>query len=154
MPRTAFDKVWKGVHPSRPGAKAYKLLLQSEFSNAKQAFAAGAFDKAAEAFLGIEPKYPGSEYGDVVLFKAAESYEKKTDWVKACDSYYNLQNSYPQSKLAPSALFNAATDFEKANKFDKAAEAYELLVALYPESDKAKDALFNLGSVLRKDREA
>lgn len=146
----AFDKVWKGsTDPSRR-SKAYKLLLQSEFSNAKQAFAAGAYDKAAESFLGIEAKYPGSEYGDIVLFKAAESYEKKADWVKACDSYYKVQKTYPQSKLSPSALFNAAADFEKANKFDKAAEAYEMLVTKYPGSDKAKDALFNLGLCYEK----
>ncbi len=146
----AFSKVWKGSSDVSRRSKAYKLLLQSEFSNAKQAFAAGAFDKAAEAFLGIETKYPGSEYGDIVLFKAAESYEKKEDWIKACDCYYKVQKSYPQSKLAPSSLFNSAADFEKANKFDKAAETYEMLVSKYPESDKAKDALFNLGLCYEK----
>jgi tetratricopeptide (TPR) repeat protein len=146
----AFDKVWKGSSDASRRSKAYKLLLQSEFSNGKQAFAAGAYDKAAEVFLGIESKYPGSEYGDIVLFKAAESYEKKPDWIKACDSYYKVQKNYPQSKLAPSALFNAAADYEKANKFDMAAEAYELIVAKYSESDKAKDALFNLGLCYEK----
>jgi TolA-binding protein len=146
----AFNKVWKGSADPTRRSKAYKLLLQSEFSNAKQAFSAGAFDKAAEAFLGIESKYPGSEYGDIVLFKASESYEKKEDWTKACESYFKLQKTYPQSKFAPSALFNAAADYEKANKFDKAAEAYDLLVSKYPESDKAKDALFNLGLCYEK----
>jgi tetratricopeptide (TPR) repeat protein len=141
----SFEKVWKSSTDSARRAKAYKLLLQSEFSNAKQAFASGAFAKAGDAFVAIDQKYPGSEYGDVVLFKAAESFEKKEDWPKACESYFRLKNSYPQSKLAPSALFNAATDFEKANKFDKAAETYEILVSSYPESDKSKDALFNLG---------
>jgi cellulose synthase operon protein C len=146
----AFEKVWKGSADATRRAKAYKLLLQAVFSSAKQAFASGAFARAGEAFLTIDQKYPGSEYGDVVLFKAAESYEKVEDWAKACDAYFRLKSSYPQSKLAPSALFNAATDYEKANKFDKASEAYEQLVASYAGSDKAKDALFNLGLCYEK----
>jgi tetratricopeptide (TPR) repeat protein len=146
----AFEKVWKGSTDSAKREKAYKLLLQSQFASAKQAFASGAFTKAGEAFAAIDQNYSGSEYGDVVLFKAAESYEKTESWLKACDSYYRLKNSYPTSKLAPSALFNAATDYEKANKFDKAAEAYELLVASYLYSDKSKDALFNLGLCYEK----
>ncbi len=146
----SFEKVWKGSTDLARRTKAYKLLLQAEFSNAKQAFASGAFTKAGEAFLAIDEKYPGSEYGDVVLFKASESFEKMENWIKACDCYYRLKNSYPQSKLAPSALFNAATDYEKANKFDKAAEAYELIVTSYQESDRAKDALFNLGLCYEK----
>ena len=147
---TSFDKVWKGSSDGQRRAKAYKLLLQAEFSNAKQAFSLGAYDKAAEAFVSIDTKYPGSEYGDIVLFKAAESYEKKEDYTKACDCYFRLQRTYPMSKLAPNALFNAAADFEKANKFEKAAEAYEMLVAKYPESDKSKDALFNVGLCYEK----
>lgn len=146
----AFEKVWKGSTDAARRANAYKLLLQAVYSSASQVFASGAFSRAGEAFLSIDQKYPGSEYGDVVLFKAAESFEKIEDWAKACDAYYRLKNSYPQSKLAPSALFNAATDFEKANKFDKASEAYEQLVALYAGSDKAKDALFNLGLCYEK----
>ena len=146
----SFEKVWKGSTDLARRTKAYKLLLQAEFSNAKQAFASGAFTKAGEAFLAIDEKYPGSEYGDVVLFKASESFEKMENWIKACDCYYRLKNSYPQSKLAPSALFNAATDYEKANKFNKAAEAYELIVTSYQESDRAKDALFNLGLCYEK----
>ncbi len=147
---TWFDKVWKGSSDGQRRAKAYKLLLQAEFSNAKQAFTLGAFDKAAETFLAIDTKYPGSEYGDIVIFKAAESYEKKEEYLKASDSYFRLQRSYPMSKLAPNALFNAAADYEKANKFEKAAEAYEMLVAKYPESDKSKDALFNVGLCYEK----
>jgi tetratricopeptide (TPR) repeat protein len=146
----SFEKVWKGSTDLARRGKAYKLLLQSEFSSAKQAFASGTYAKAGEAFLSVDQKYPGSEYGDVVLFKAAESFEKVEGWIKACDAYYRLKTNYPQSKLAPSALFNAATDYEKANKFDKASEAYETLVASYPESDKAKDALFNLGLCYEK----
>jgi|GEM_PF-998204 cellulose synthase operon protein C len=146
----AFEKVWKGSSdPSRRSA-AYKLLLQSEFSLAKQTFESGAYGKAGEEFLAVDQKYPGSEYGDAVLFKAAESFEKTEEWSKACDAYLRLKTSYPWSKLAPSALFNAASDFEKANKFDKAAEAYEMLVSSYSASDKAKDALFNLGLCYEK----
>jgi len=139
-----FAKVVKECPDAVLQIKSRKFLLQAQFSNAKQLFTAGSFDKAAEAFLAVDAQYPGSEYGDVTLFKAAESYEKKEDWLKACDAYFKLQKEYPRSKFAPSALFNAAADFEKANKFDKAAESYESIISQYAESDKAKDALYNV----------
>jgi TolA-binding protein len=145
-----FDKVWKNTSGAVRKSQSYKLLLQSEFSRAKQAMASQAYKDASQIFLSIETRYPGSEYGDVVLFKAAECFEKTEKWVDACDGYYRIVKNYPRSKLAPNALFNAALDFEKANKFDKAAEAYELLISSYPESDKTKDALFNLGLCYEK----
>jgi tetratricopeptide (TPR) repeat protein len=146
----AFEKVYKDVSEPTRKNMAYKLLLQAKYSEAKQMFASNAFANAAEAFLSIDKNYPNSEYGDIVLFKAAESYEKIENWIKACECYYLLKNHYPNSKLVPGAIFNAAIDYEKADKYDKAAETYELLISLYPKSEKAKDALFNLGLAYEK----
>ena len=146
----AFEIVWKNSPNSLHRAEAYKFLLQAQFSQAKQAMASQAYKDAATLFIAIETKYPGSEYGDAVLFKSAECFEKIEKWLEACESYLRLAKSYPKSKLAPSALFNAAADYEKSNKYDKAAESYELIASLYPESDKAKDALFNLGLCYEK----
>ena len=150
MASKTFEQVWKNSTNEAQRGMAQKFLLQSEFSRAKQAFAAQSYKNAAEIFLSIENRYPGSEYGDAVLFKAAESFEKIEKWTDACDAYFRLARFYPQSKLAPNALFNAATDYEKAGKYDKAAEAYELLASNYRESDKTKDALFNLGLCYEK----
>jgi TolA-binding protein len=146
----AFEVVWRKSPQESRRQEAYKFLLQAEFSRAKKAVTAQSYRDAAGLFLAIENKYPGSEYGDAVLFKSAECFEKIEKWQDACESYLRLQKTYPQSKLAPSALFNAATDYEKANKYQKAAEAYELIASQYPESDKAKDALFNLGLCYEK----
>ncbi len=147
---SAFDRTWKESTSLTQRDEAYKLLLQSEFMNAKSIAASGNFEKAALAFKSIDDKYPGSAYGDIVLFNAAEAYEKKELWLQACDNYYNLVNRYPNSKFAPDALFNAAGDYEKSDKYQKAAEAYELLVQNYPQSEKSKDALFNLGYCYEK----
>ncbi len=146
----AFDKVWKESESQIQQNIAYKYLLQSEFLNAKAILSKGNYEQAAVAFKTIDDKYPGSEYGDIVLFNAAEASEKKELWVKACDLYYDIVKKYPSSKLAPDALFNAAGDFEKSEKFAKAAEAYEQLISSYPQSDKSKDALFNLGLCYEK----
>lgn len=146
----AFEKVWKGSESQIQQSIAYKYLLQSEFLNAKTILSKGNYEQAAVAFKTIDDKYPGSEYGDIVLFNAAEASEKKELWAKACDFYYDLVKKYPSSKLAPDALFNAAGDFEKSEKFAKAVEAYEQLVSSYPQSDKSKDALFNLGLCYEK----
>jgi TolA-binding protein len=145
-----FELVWKSTSPKARRADAYKLLLQSEFARAKQAFSANNFKEAAQIFLSIEDRYPNSEYGDAVLFKAAECYEQLQSLDNACNSYIRVAKSYPRSKLAPSALFNASNDYEKAEQFDKAAQTYEMLIALYPESDKIKDAMFNLGLCYEK----
>jgi tetratricopeptide (TPR) repeat protein len=146
----AFTKIWKESKDSAQQAAAYKLLLQSEFLNAKKYLAAGDFANAAELFRTIDEKYRGSEYGDVVLFNSAEALEKIQQLDKACDRYADLVKRYPASKLAPDALFNAAENFEKINKFDKAAECYENIAANYPYSEKAKDALFNVGFCYEK----
>lgn len=145
-----FEKVYieSGNHIQK--GIAYKFLLQSEFIFAKGYIANAKYELAANAFLGIELKYPGSEYGDVVLFNAAEAFEKVKKLNAACDSYYDLVKKYPASKFAPDALFNAAIDYEKLEKYSKAAEAYEMLVKLYSKSDKTKDALFNLGLCYEK----
>jgi TolA-binding protein len=146
----AFEAVWKNTSTPLHRVEAYKFLLQSEFSHAKQVMASASYKDAAGVFISLETKYPGSEYGDVALFKSAECFEKVEKWNDACESYLRLVKSYPHSKLAPNALFNAAADFEKINKYDKAAEAYELIASGYQDSDKMKDALFNLGLCYEK----
>jgi tetratricopeptide (TPR) repeat protein len=146
---TAFELVWqKGSSPQKEEAR--KLLLQSEYMHAKQILASSDFKSAARAFTGIEDRFPQSEYGDVVLFNAAESYEKIDSLAAACAAYHRLAKSYPLSKLTPGALFNAAADYEKLNDYEKAAETYETLIAANSSSDKAKDGLFNLGFCYEK----
>ncbi|MCU0608648.1 MAG: tetratricopeptide repeat protein [Chitinispirillaceae bacterium] len=146
----AFRKIWKASGDSLRSQSAYKLLMQSEFLNAKKFLAAADFARAAEFFSAIDEKYPGSEYGDIVLFSSAEAYEKIQLWEKACDRYTDLVKRYPQSKLAPDALFNCAENYEKANKYARAAEAYEKLADEYPLSEQAKDALFNVAFCYEK----
>ncbi|MBD3393675.1 MAG: tetratricopeptide repeat protein, partial [Chitinivibrionales bacterium] len=146
----AFEQVWKGSGDEEQKEEARKLMLQARYLFAKQLLDSKSYENAALAYLKIEEDYPGSDYGDVVLFSAAEAYEKMEAWLKACDAYRLLYTRYPKSKLAPDALFNAATAYEKAEKYDKAAETYEMLVARYTKSDKAKDGLFNLGFCYEK----
>jgi cellulose synthase operon protein C len=146
----AFEKIWKKAPDQARRSAAYKLLLQSEFLNAKRFLAAGDFVNAADRFSQIEEKYPKSEYGDIALFNAAEALEKIQQWDKACDRYADLVGAYPGSKLASDALFNAAGNFEKNNRYDKAVEAYETIAQNYPYAEKAKDALFNVGFCYEK----
>ncbi|MBN2036246.1 MAG: tetratricopeptide repeat protein [Chitinispirillaceae bacterium] len=147
---TVFKKVWNESQDEAQKAAVQKLLLQSEFLNAKRFLAAKDYANAAKLFKSIDDYYPGSEYGDVALFNAAEAHEKLEQWEKACSRYYDLVKRYPGSKLAADALFNAAGNYEKVNKFNKAAAAYETIVAEYGSSDKAKDALFNVGFCYEK----
>jgi tetratricopeptide (TPR) repeat protein len=146
----AFEKVWKQSVDEGQRGVAYKLLLQSEFHDARKIMNSGDFEKAAIAFKAIDDKFPGSEYGDIVLYNAAESYEKLEKWLQAGDNYTELVKRYPGSKYAPDALFNSALDYEKSDRVNKAAESYETIVNNYSSSDKAKDALFNLGFCYEK----
>jgi TolA-binding protein len=130
--------------------EAGNLLIQARYFNAKQVAAQGDYQKAASLFEEIESRYPGSEYGDIVLYNAAESYDKLANWKEACRNYLLVAKRYPLSKFAPDALFNAAGDYEKASKFDKAAEVYETIIAQNSASPRAKDALFNVGFCYEK----
>jgi len=145
-----FKKVWSGSPDPAQRQEAYRVLLQSKYLAAKKLMAAQKFEQAAEALLAIEQEYPGSEYGDIVFFNAAEALERLEKWKEAAEAYTNLVMKYPSSKYAPDALFNAATDLEKANDFRRAAEVYDQLVTQYPDSPKAKDALFNMGFCYEK----
>jgi TolA-binding protein len=146
----AFGNVWKNSGDETLRATAKKLLVQSEFLNAKKVDSSGNAEQAAEIYRSIDEQFPGSEYGDIVLFNAAEALEKAGKWDKACERYVDLVKRYPGSKLAAGALFNEAGNYEKIQRFDLAAEAYERIVADYPSSDKAKDALFNVGFCYEK----
>jgi tetratricopeptide (TPR) repeat protein len=146
----AFEQVWKNTGDETLRASARKLLLQSEFLNAKKVDSLGNAQQAAELYRSIDDQFPGSEYGDVVLFNSAEAMEKLGKWDTACRRYEDLITRYPQSKLAAGALFNAAGDYEKFQRFDLAVQAYERIVTAYPASDKAKDALFNVGFCYEK----
>ncbi|MBN1307344.1 MAG: tetratricopeptide repeat protein [Chitinispirillaceae bacterium] len=145
-----FEIVFKRTPVETQKTAAHTFLLQSRYLDAKEMMAKKMYEKAADAFKELDDRFPGSEYGDIALFGAAEAWEKSERWLKACERYFDLVEKYPQSKFAPDALFNAAGDYEKADRFPRAAETYELLVAKYPQSEKAKDALFNLGFCYEK----
>jgi tetratricopeptide (TPR) repeat protein len=147
---TLFEKVYSQSGDENQRGIAYKLLLQSEFHSARAVMNSGDFEKAAVAFKSIDDRFPGSEYGDIVLYNAAESYEKLEKWQQAADANIELVKRYPSSKYAPDALFNAALSYEKCDKISKAADAYLAIVDNYSSSDKAKDALFNLGFCYEK----
>ncbi|MBN1575025.1 MAG: tetratricopeptide repeat protein [Chitinispirillaceae bacterium] len=147
---TLFEIVWKKTPVEAQKTSAHTFLLQSRYFAAKEMMTKKMYEKAADAFKELDERFPGSEYGDIALFSAAEAWEKNERWLKACERYSDLVEKYPQSKFAPDALFNAAGDYEKAGKFPRAAETYESLVDKYPRSDKAKDALFNLGFCYEK----
>ncbi len=146
----SFEKVYRQSGDEGQKGIAYKLLLQSEFHSARDVMNSGDYEKAATAFRSIDERFPGSEYGDIVLYNAAESYEKLEKWQQAADVNIDLLKRYPSSKYAPDALFNAALAYEKCDKINKAADAYEAIVNNYSSSDKAKDALFNLGFCYEK----
>lgn len=145
-----FERVWKETTDQERKNAAYRMLLQSDFLYAKKLMTQGDYENASAVFRSIDDKYPGSEYGDVTLFNAAEALEKKELWIKAAEGYYELYRRYPQSKFTGDALFNAAEDYEKGDKYLKAAETYELISSQFPTSPKAKDALFNLGFCYEK----
>ncbi|MBN1602818.1 MAG: tetratricopeptide repeat protein [Chitinispirillaceae bacterium] len=145
-----FENVYRQSTDEAQRGTSYKLLLQSKFQSARNVMSSGEYEKAATLFKSIDDQFPNSEYGDIVLFNAAESYEKLEKWSQAGDAYLELVKRYPASKYAPDALFNAALDFEKCDRITKAAESYETIVYNYSTSDKAKDALFNLGFCYEK----
>lgn len=124
--------------------EAYRMLLQSHFFKAQQKMSQGDYVEAAELFRDLDDTYPGSEYGDVALFNAAQAYEKASDYQNAALGYRELAKRYPDSELALDALFNAAVAFEKSDLYQEAAHTYNLLIESYPNSLKARDALFNL----------
>ncbi len=130
--------------------EAFRRLVEARYRLAEAALTMGRFPEAALLFYEIAKRYPQSEYADVVLFSAAEAYEKLSQWRDASRMYDTLVTRYPKSKHAPGALFNAALDFERDSSFAAAGETYERLIRLYPQSPQMKDAFFNLALCYEK----
>lgn len=146
----AFTKVALSDSDESRRKQARTLLLQSRYFVARKLLAAEKYPEAVTAMLAIEQDFPGSEYGDIVMYGACEAYEKQGKFEEAGKLYAELVRKYPLSKYASDALFNAATAYEKENEFKSAVEIYERLVSEYPESPKAKDGLFNLALCYEK----
>ncbi len=148
------EKVFNTLYSLAPDGKfreeAKARRVESAFQNAESKRHAKDYKVAALLFIAIERKYPDYSNMDIVLFNAADAYEKQGEWREAASIYRRLQQKYPYSKLADGALFNGATCFENDSSFAEAIVCYELILAGYPSSVKARDALFNIGLCYEK----
>jgi len=119
--------------------------VEAAFQDAEEKRFKKDFKTAGELFLRIEQKYPYYVNLDIVLFNAADAFEKQKDWKTAAEVYRRIPEKFQGSKLADGALFNGAICFENDSNYAEAILNYEKLLTNYPISERAKDALYNIG---------
>ncbi len=124
--------------------------VEAAFQNAEEKRSSKEYKAAGELFLRIEEKYPFFVNLDIVLFNAADAFEKQKDWSGAAAIYRRIPAKFPGSKLADGAFFNGAICFENDSNYIEAILNYESLLSKYPTSERAKDALYNIGLCYEK----
>jgi len=119
------------------------LAADVYWNKGQEAFAAGRFGEAAEAFERVTLDYPDSESGPGALFYLAESYYRAESLEQALAGFKNFTTTHPQHELAELAQLRAATVSFKLERYAEAAAAYETLTDLYPHGEYAPLAAYN-----------
>ncbi|MBL8029125.1 MAG: tetratricopeptide repeat protein, partial [Fibrobacteres bacterium] len=145
-----FDELYQVASDGKFKDEAKVRRVEAAFQNAEIRRHAKDYAAAAALFLSIEKKYPEFINMDIVLFNAADAYERLMSWKNAAEVYRRVQQKFPFSKLADGALFNGATCFENDSAYAEAIACYELILSNYPSSVKARDALYNIGLCYEK----
>jgi TolA-binding protein len=86
-------------------------------------------------------------------FAAAESSERRQDYVRAVNEYVALARDFPEHRLADDALLAAGNLLMKSlHDPIQALDAYEKCVRLFPEGDCVPEALFRTAQVYEEYR--
>jgi len=121
------------------------LAADVYWNKGQEAFAAGRFGEAADAFERVTLDYPGSESAPGALFYLAESYYRAEALEQALAGFRNFTTTHPDHDLAELAHLRGATVLFKLERFDEAALAYETLTDLFPSGEYAPLAAYNAG---------
>jgi tetratricopeptide (TPR) repeat protein len=92
-------------------------------------------DLALAQFLGILEKHKGDTIEDNALFKIAQIYEKKKDFVNALAYYKNILDNHSDGIYVDEALFFSAEIYRKQlNDNEKAKPLYEKMIFEHADS--------------------
>ncbi len=98
---------------------------------------------AADCFIQFMGDFPGSQYKDVALYNAANSYQLVGKADKAIELFEDYVNLYPDNERSENLYFRIATTYESTFELKQAIKYYERLVKLFPENIDAANAWYN-----------
>lgn len=108
------------------------------------AYAAGDYLVAAEAYLAFLAEFPDSENRADALLSAANSYSQAGKVAEANELYEQFITAYPSHPEARGFYLRIASNYEAVFEFDRAIELYEQYVRRFPSDPYAKDAQYNI----------
>jgi len=105
------------------------------------------FPAAAAALATFQKKYPGSGYGESVLFWLGNAQYGKRDYKDAITSFRSLVNAFPRSVRAPEALLSIANCQAELKDAKSARRTIDELIKAYPASEAAQAGRERLASL-------
>ena len=99
--------------------------------------------EAAECFLDFIEAFPKSDYLDVALYNAANSYQLGGQASRANELFEQFVRLYPTDEKSAALYFRIASGYESVMELEQAIHAYERLVTLFPDNIDAAAAHYN-----------
>ena len=127
------------ANPDSPMAPAHY------WTKGQNAFAAGDYEAATNAFEKVTLDYAGSDIAPEALFYLAECYYSQEENEQARAVYENFIYSNPEHELVDLARFREGTCLYKLAEYERAASSYEMLTDLSPNGEYSALALYNAG---------
>lgn len=120
---------------------------RADFDAAFQAYQAGNYPAAADAFLAFTQAFPGGPLTGDALYWRGEALAASEDWKSAARSFLDSYSGTPTGEFAPAALHRLGVSL---GKLDKSAEACQTLQEVgnrFPGSQAATDAAADSASM-------
>lgn len=124
-------------------ALEFENLLEGITFKAAMALVDTDREAAAEAFLAFIDEFPESEYVNVALYNAANSYDVAGKSERAIELFERYVATYPEDEQSRRLYFRIAATYESTLELEQAVGYYESLINNFPEDQNAADALYN-----------
>jgi tol-pal system protein YbgF len=107
----------------------------------------GEFDKAAQALLAFQRRYPGSGYADSVRFWLGNAHYARRDHKEAIATFRAFVAESPDHPRAPEAMLALANSQAETKDIKAARKTLEDLLKAYPRSEAAQAAKDRLAAL-------
>ena len=126
--------------PPEDGPGELAVSEQLDFDNARAAYDAGDFARAAEMFAAFVDTYPGGPLTAEASFWQGESLAALDSWNSAARSFLQSFSAAPDGALAPKSLFRLGVSLDRIGQREEACLTLNEVGLRYPDSAAAADA--------------
>jgi tol-pal system protein YbgF len=147
----ALDDRLRRIEPQKVSLDGQEFLAEPEekrqFDEAMALLRAAEFDKAAQAFVAFQKRWPAGGYADAARFWQGNALYGKRDYPQAIAVFRAYVGKTPDSARAPEALLAIANSQIETKDPKGARKTLDELVKAYPKSEAAAAARERLATL-------